>query len=288
MMHVEIITVPFDSGMRETRMGRGPGHLLHLGIVERLRALGAEAHVSEIAPSSDVFPSEVRMAFEIQRQLASVVADAHRRGSFSLVLSGNCNTAVGTVAGLRSASGKTPAVCWFDAHADFNTPETTIGGFLDGMAVSMLTGHCWRTLTAQVPGFVPVPDAHVLLIGTRDVDPLEQQLIDKSEVKSAQLASDVGAELDAIIATADSSAVYLHLDLDAIDVAEGRANSYAVAGGLSRRALLDSIDAIAARARIQGAAITAYDPSGDIGDRIGHLAIEAAISIITAAGAGAS
>jgi arginase len=199
------------------------------------------------------------------------------------VLSGNCNIAVGVVAGIRSVRRASPVVCWFDAHADFNTPETTIGGFLDGMAVSMLTGHCWRELAAQVPGFAPVPDAHVLMIGTRDVDPLERDLLEASSIRIAARPADPGADVDAIIAAARAPDLYLHLDLDTLDVREGRANGFALSGGLSRSDLLAAIDAIGSRGAIRAAAITAYDPVCDTGEGIGRIAIEAATRIAGAA-----
>jgi arginase len=174
-------------------------------------------------------------------------------------------------------------VCWFDAHADFNTPETTIGGFLDGMAVSMLTGHCWHELTAQVPGFAPIPDAHVLMIGTRDVDPLERELLQASSIRVASRPAEPGADVDAIIAAAGAPDLYLHLDLDALDASEGRANGFAVSGGLSHSDLLVAIDAIGSRGAIRAASIAAYDPACDTDDRIGHIAIEAATRIVGAA-----
>jgi arginase len=282
-VRVEIIAVPFDSGLRDSRMGRGPNHLLALGLAERLQALGADVRVCHAEPPLDVYPSEIRMALELQRAVAHAVSDAQGRGFFPLVLSGNCNIAVGVVAAVRTARGSSPAVCWFDAHADFNTPETTIGGFLDGMAVSMLTGHCWHELTAQVPGFAPIPDAHVLMIGTRDVDPLERELLQASSIRVASRPAEPGADVDAIIAAAGAPDLYLHLDLDALDASEGRANGFAVSGGLSHSDLLVAIDAIGSRGAIRAASITAYDPACDTDDRIGHIAIEAATRIVGAA-----
>jgi arginase len=264
-------------------MGRGPDHLLSLGIAERLQALGADVRVRHVEPPLDVYPSEIRMALELQRAVAHAVSDAQRSGYFPLVLSGNCNIAVGVVAAVRAVRGSSPAVCWFDAHADFNTPETTIGGFLDGMAVSMLTGHCWHELTAQVPGFAPIPDGHVLMIGTRDVDPLERHLLQSSSIRIASRSAEPGADVDAILAVAGTRTLYLHLDLDALDASEGRANGYAVSGGLSHSDLLAAIDAIGSRGDLRAASITAYDPACDTDDRIGRLAIEAATRIAGAA-----
>ena len=282
-MQVEIIVVPFDSGLRDTRMGRGPAHLLKLGLAKQLEAHGLEFECRDVEPSSAVFPTEIRMALELQRAVSHAVSEALGHGSFPLVLSGNCNVAVGVVAGIQRARGVSPTVCWFDAHADFNTPETTIGGFLDGMAVSMLSGHCWRELTAQVPGFVPIPESQVLMLGTRDVDPLERDLLERSAIRVAGQPLGTATELTTITTSSGASDVYLHLDLDALDASEGRANGYAVHGGLSRSDLLTAIGDIASCAPILAASITAYDPECDTDDRIGHIAIEAALCIVSAA-----
>lgn len=283
MASVAIIAVPFDSGLRDARMGRGPTHLLELGIADRIRTLGLDVEIVPVEPPADVFPAEIRIASELQREVARAVSRARERGAFPLVLSGNCNAAVGVVAGLRAAGIVKPAVCWFDAHADFNTPESTIGGFFDGMALSMLTGHCWHELAAQVPEFDPVPESRVLLIGARDIDPLERQLLDASSIRVATRPRDLDAAVDTILSAGDTRDIYLHLDLDALDASEGRANQYAVDGGLSRAGLLAALRAITSRGAVRAASITAYDPSCDSGDRVGGIAIEAALTVVQAA-----
>jgi arginase len=269
--------------MRDARMGRGPGHLLALGLAERIRELVANVDVSFVEPAPDIFPTEIRMALELQRVVAAAVSTALERRSFVLVLSGNCNLAVGVTGGVRAARGASPAVCWFDAHADFNTPESTIGGFLDGMSVSMLTGHCWHELTGQVPGFAPVPEAQVLTIGTRDVDPLERDLLVASSIRVCAGLANLSTDVESVVAAAGTPDVYLHLDLDSIDASEGRANGFAVSGGLSRSDLLAAIETIGSSGKLCAASITAYDPDCDTDDRIGRLAIDAAAHIVGAA-----
>jgi len=281
-MRAELIVVPFDSGLRETRMGRGPNRLLELGLGERLQALGADVEIHHVEPPQATFPSEIRMAHELHRAVATAVSSALERKSFPLVLAGNCNTAVGVLAGMQTANHVSPAVCWFDAHADFNTPETTIGGFLDGMAVSMIAGRCWRELIAQVPGFVPIPEAQILMIGTRDIDPLERELVEASAIRIAGRPADIRADVDAIVASAKTIDSYLHLDLDSIDASEGSANVFAVAGGITRSELLACVDTIGARSRVRAATISAYDPECDSDGRIGRIAIEIAARLLSA------
>ena len=79
--------------------------------------------------------------------------------------------------------GEPPSVLWLDAHGDYNTPETTTGGFLDGMALAMLTGRCWRAMTAQVPGFEPVAEKRVVMFGTRDLDSAGGELLRSSRIR---------------------------------------------------------------------------------------------------------
>ena len=284
-MKIELIVVPFDSGLRNVRMGCGPERLLELGLRERLQALGADVRIHHVEPPPGTFPAEIRMAHELHRAVAAAVAEALERKSFPLVLSGNCNVAVGVVAGIRTARLALPAVCWFDAHADFNTPESTIGGFLDGMAVSMIAGRCWRELVAQVPGFEPIPEAQILMIGTRDIDPLEQSLLKASAIRVASGSSDIHADVDAIVASAKTTNSYLHLDLDSLDSSEGTANAFAVTGGIMRSELLACVDAIGARSKIGAGTVSAYDPECDSDGRVGRIALEVAERIVRLANA---
>ena len=281
-MDVAIILVPYDSALRERRMGAGPWRMLDAGLADRLRAAGHRVRILQVAPR--IRPhAEIRTAFELMERIAEAVRVARQAGRFPLVLAGNCNSAAGTVSGLDGVG-----VCWLDAHGDFNTPETTIGGFLDGMALSMLTGRCWRQLTSTIPGFAAVPDEHVILLGARDLDPQEAELLSRARLHHLPSA---GARDGRIEAALDALArrvrgLYLHIDLDVLDPSEGRANSFAAAGGLSRADLRRVVASARARFDLRGAALTAYDPECDPDGRICERAIEAAEWIV-ADGAGA-
>jgi arginase len=194
------------------------------------------------------------------------------RGGFPLVLAGNCGSALGTVSGVRAATPNDTSdigVIWLDAHADFNTPETTTSGFLDGMALSALTGRCWRTLASSIPGFRPVADADVVLVGARDIDDAESRELAASRVTrvaASRLESDgASAALEPALSelARHVSRVYLHIDLDVHDPTEAQANQYAVPGGLSAATVRDLVRVVASRFTIVAAALTAYDPTFD-------------------------
>jgi len=271
---IHLIQVPYDSGHRNARMGRGPLHFHEHGAADRLRAAGHEVAESLIEVPSP-FPTEIGTSFALHRALADTVRDVVAVERFPLILAGNCGSALGTVSGLRSATphdSSPVGVIWLDAHADFNTPDTTTSGFLDGTALATLTGQCWHALTSTIPGFRPVSDAHVVLVGARDIDPAEELRLARSHVirvEAARLrvegAGSAGALHDALteLARRNVARVYLHIDLDVHDPADVQANQYAAPGGLAPSTVRDLVTVVAGRFEIVAAAMTAYDPTCD-------------------------
>jgi arginase len=249
-------------------MGAGPAHLLASGAAERLRGRGHRVRVEEVLQPDGAFPAEIRTAFELQRAVAAAVRRAVAGGSLPITLAGNCNVAaLGMLAGLRA---RNIGVLWFDSHGDFNTPETTVGGFLDGMALAMATGRCWTQLLAQLPGFDPVALPNIVLVGVRDLDPLEASLLAESRVallRPSDVDADLAPALDGLRQRVRD--VYVHVDLDVLDpAAHGRANVFAAPGGLTVEQVLSALRATARRFRVRGAALTAYDPAFDADGRV--------------------
>lgn len=285
-MLIDLIQVPYDSGHRDARMGAGPGHLVANGAIERLRQAGADVRETAIGLEPG-FSAEVRAAFDLARATAFAVRVARGRGSLPIVLAGNCFSAVGTLAALPHPG---TGVVWLDAHADLNTPETTTSGMVDGTALSTVLGRCWTGLTGRVDGFAPVPEEHVLLVGARDLDPPEQYYLERSRVLVAGPASvrartALAERLDALASRVEG--VYLHVDMDVLDPAEGRANPFAAPGGLSADDVIALIGEVAARVPITAAAITAYDPSFDEDGRMLAVALDLLQAIAETAGGGA-
>jgi arginase len=133
-MDVRCLVVPYDSGQRHARMGRGPDKLLEgAGWLRQQGTLEIER-----IEAADSFPEEIAGTFALLRLLAERVRATVAARHFPLVLAGNCFAAVGVLAGLSSV---TTSVFWFDCHGDFNTPETTSSGFLDGMGLATASRH---------------------------------------------------------------------------------------------------------------------------------------------------
>jgi arginase len=280
-LSVALILVPYDSGRRGERLGAGPQRLLAAGLEQRIREAGHETVVHSAELPAVGWHAEIGAGFALARAVAELVGQALAERRIPLVLSGNCGPAA---LGVAAAVGS-PAVVWFDAHGDFNTPDTTVGGFLDGMSLATITGHCWRGLAASIPGFQPIPEAAVALVGARDLDPLEAERLLGSEIRRVA-ARDVRTQLPPVLdqLAARGRPLYVHLDLDVLDPSEGRVNPYVAPNGLTRAEVAWAIGQIGEAARPRAASITAYSPADDSDDRVCETALGLAVALAQAAG----
>jgi arginase len=159
-----------------------------------------------------------------------------------VVASGDCTTALATVAGLQRR-GLSPGVIWLDAHGDFNTPHTTRSGYLGGMALAMLTGRTGASLAASI-GLRPVAEDACVLAGARDLDPAERAL----------LASSAIVRVDDVAALASAPLPpppwYVHLDVDVIDPSELPPLRFPAPGGPSAHTVAAALRALASRGTI--------------------------------------
>jgi len=276
---VRTILAPYDSGYRGLRMGAGPDHLMKGGLPEMLRSAGRPSlSFAHVLPEVDP-PTEVATAFELDRLVAEQVREAVADNQFPLVLSGNCNAAVGTISGLGAPD---LGVVWSDAHADFNTPETTTTGFTDGMGLAVAVGHCWKVMARDVPGFVPVAERDVVLAGVRAMEPSEEERLAASDVVvvganriGLHVPSALEAALDGLESRVDR--VYVHLDLDVLEPEKaGKANEFAPEGELSAEDLKTALGMVHERFAIAAAGIASYDPSFDADGRVLDVALACA------------
>jgi arginase len=262
MASLALIGWPYHAGLADISMGLGASTLL---ADERLRSVVqkeiGEVTVASVSPVDEALP-EVTRIFELDRRLALRVAEARERNQFPLVLGGNCISCLGTTAGV--SDGRELGVVWLDAHADFDTPEDNLSGFTDVMGLSILTGGCWRALRETIPGFGIVEERNVALAGVRDLEPYQRARLATSAIGVVEGAIDL-LRLRELLEDLSRRVhrVYLHVDLDVLDILVGRANRYAASGGPDLATVLGAISETFSRFQVEAAALTAYDPRVD-------------------------
>jgi arginase len=277
MAKITLIVLPYDSGRWNERMGCGPVQLLESGLAERLRSQQQDVEVHMVR-LSEKFHSEGQALVALQNLAVPIVREAIARDRRVLILSGNCGPAA--LSAVSALNPRTTGVVGFDAHDDFNTPDTSASGFLDGMSLAILTGRCWPALAARFAGFEPVPEANIVLVGTRDLDSPEATALSQSAITTVAPAKmDAFARaVEALLERVEN--IYVHLDVDVLDNSEGDANSYASAGGLSAQALSAALETLERSGRIRVASITSYEPACDHKGNIRAI-IQNAATILT-------
>jgi len=282
-MKIQIITVPYDCGYKNQRQGLGPDRFFKHSIDRKLEADGHQVAISQIESQSD-FPIEVMTAFELNRLLADDVRRAIEEDFFPVVLSGNCNSCLGTIAGIGPDN---LGVVWFDAHGEFNTPETTLSGFLDGMPIAMATGRCWKSVAKTIPGFSPVAEENLVLVGARDLDAEEQRLLEQSEIDLVQTVetddTEILKRIEAALIRLQNriTGVYLHIDMDAFEVGGGAANHYGASGGISPEFIIKAIALVKDHIPVRGCAIASYDPAFDSDSRFLEAGLQSIRQIVS-------
>ncbi len=84
-MNIQIIQVPYDSGHRGIRTGRGPEHFIQHRVDQILRDDGHQVGSYRIESKAS-FMSEIGTAFELNRLLAEQVRSTISSAMFPIVL----------------------------------------------------------------------------------------------------------------------------------------------------------------------------------------------------------
>jgi arginase len=180
---LSIIGVPVDLGAGRRGVDMGPSAVRYASLRARLEAIGRTVRdCGNIAvPTLDELPkpeeSELLRYLQplatMNRELAERVADVLRRGELPLVIGGDHSLSIGSISGVASVAGRI-GVLWIDAHADFNTADTTPSGNIHGMSAAALTGRGHAALTQLLSQTPAIEAQRLVYIGVRDLDPLER------------------------------------------------------------------------------------------------------------------
>src|SRR5438552_3326233 len=221
---------------------RGPDYLEEGGIRKLLEQQGVQVRptdtVALTAEEEKAYGQWNHLALAAG-DMAKLVADERRGGYLPIGLLANCNGLLGMLSGLQH-SGPTPkplrvGMVFIDAHGDFNTPETTLSGMLGGMPVAIAAGQCLTRMRIKAGLEPAIPTKHIVEVCVRDTDPLEQELLDRSDIQQLTLedvrtrSANLHREMKRLSETTD--VIYIHIDMDALDPREVPGHPLAVPGG---------------------------------------------------------
>jgi len=274
---VAIVKNAYSGNRGEPELSKGPDALESGGIAGIVSKSGFKLTTSRAAhltPEEDrEYGAWNRMGLANGR-LSRIVAAVLRNGEFPIGLLANCNSLLGMLAGLQHSGPDTRplrvGLVWIDAHADFNTPETTLSGMLGGMPVAVATGLC-LTRFRQQSGLDPaLPFGYVAMLGIRDADPLEQELIDRHRIEMVPAEalrppfSGIHAQMKRLSGMTDL--IYVHIDMDVLDPGEVSGHPLTVRGGPRSQELAAALEVMFQYRKAAALGIASYpfqsDPGG--------------------------
>ena len=186
-----------------------------------------------------------------------------------VVISGDCLTALGTMAGLQRA-GVDAGIVWFDAHGDVQTLETTASGYIGGYALRLLVGYRPELIAARL-GLRAVPERRVVLVDARDLDPPETEYLACAAIGRAEVTS-----LDP--AALPDGPLYAHVDIDVVDPAQVPGLRFPAPGGPATADVTRAVGAILATGRVAALGIACtWRPGHSAAARVGPY-LEAALT----------
>lgn len=290
-----IIGVPLDLGIGRRGVDMGPSAIRVAQLNQRLAELGYEVQdwgnvdveQPEACPVGDPRAKYLPQIAHTCAQLADRLQLMLDRGLFPLVLGGDHSIAIGTVAALAAylrRSGQQPGVVWIDAHADMNTPETTVTGNVHGMPLACCLGLGPPELV-NLLGFAPKLDPRrVALVGLREVDQLERLRVRDSQVRVFTMRDVDERGMLAVmeealqVATTATAGIHVSLDLDALDPREAPGVGSPVRGGLTYREAHLAMEMISDTGRLISMEVVEVNPVMDEANRTAALAVELILS----------
>ncbi len=299
MRPISILGVTTDFGANRRGVDMGPSAIRYGGLFDALDDAGVEwtdvgnLHTPRTATAGTREPiGETDQPIRHREETAEVCSRLSARvdeiitsGQTPLVLGGDHSLAMGTLVGTHKV-GPIGAL-WFDAHADFNTPETSPSGNIHGMPLASVLGY--GSLGDEPWAHAPhLDEDRVVLVGLRDVDESETDHLEASGV-TVYTMTDIDRRgvgpvvMDAIdIATGGGDGdVHLSLDMDWLDPNEAPGVGTPVRGGVSYREAHTAMEYLAEQlptASIRSMEIVEVNPILDQSNETGKLACELAAS----------
>ena len=290
--NVQLLGVPMDLGQDRRGVDMGPSAIRYAHLKEVVEDLGYA--VADLGNVETPIPELVGKKEEIRhlgavRDVCEAVAREAKKmveaGTFPIFLGGDHSVSLGTVSGVAAASeGRTGAI-WLDAHADFNTHETSPSGNIHGMPLAALAGVGHPELVSVGGPGASIRTEDMVIIGLRSVDERERELLRENgvrvysikEIDAYGVASVVRRALDDL---AHLDRVHLSFDLDSLDPEIAPGVGTPVRGGLTYREAHLVMELINESGMVTSLDVVEVNPILDARNGTAELAVELVASLM--------
>ena len=289
---IALLGVPIEIGASQAGTLMGPAALRTAGIARLLEQMGisVEDHGDLAIPgvtSDGTAAGQCQILrrgqnLDSRAQRACVLAGLFRRRSRSS-WAATTRLSMGSVNGVArywQEKGRPLFVLWLDAHADYNTPETTVTGNMHGMSAAFLCGEPGLDgLLGGLPRASIGPD-QLDLFGVRSIDPLEKKLVRDRGVAIADMRAidefGVGVLIRKVIerVRARNGVLHVSFDVDFLDPAVAPGVGTTVPGGATYREAHLIMELLHDSGLVRSADIVELNPFLDERGRTARVAVE--------------
>jgi arginase len=294
---IEIIGAPVDLGQGRRGVDMGPSAIRIADIEPHLEALGHT--VVDFGDIDVMIPETLEVGATVLRYKRAILAacESLRReverslgeGRMPVVLGGDHSIAIGSLAGVSNhvhRQGGSVGVIWFDAHGDANTPETTPSGNIHGMSLAISLGMGDPDLVGLGGRSPKIDPRTTVLIGVRDLDPGERDILKKSGVTVFTIREvDERGMRDVVndamrIAGEGTTGIHVSFDLDVVDPEDAPGVGTALWGGITYREAHLAMETLCEKANVLSLDLVEVNPVLDTRNMTGILAVELAQSLL--------
>lgn len=294
-----IIGVPIDMGGRQPGVYVGPIAIRAANIMQKIKDLGwdvidlKDLHTPKRDEAVMGNPRK-KYATAIKKvcdELFFFVEKILKEKRLPLILGGDHSLSMGSIAAVSSfyrKQKKKIGLIWFDAHGDMNTPETTPSGNIHGMPLAHTLGLGDQKL-ASIGGFIgKVDPKNTVLIGSRDIDDKEKDMILKSGITAFTMREIdqfgiVNVVNEAIRrASKNTCGFHVSFDIDTIDpqIAPAAGTPVGNGGGLSYREAHLCMELISESKKLLSLDMVEINPLSDIKNMTAKLAVDLILSAL--------
>ncbi len=289
---IALLGVPIDIGASQGGTLMGPAALRTAGIGRVLEQLGAnvEDHgdlaISAASSADGPPPANAKYYDDIKTWIRALSERARllaRSGAIPIFMGGDHSLSMGSVNGVAQywqELGRPVFVLWLDAHADYNTPATTVTGNMHGMSAAFLCGEPGLDgLLGDQPRVSISPD-QLDLFGIRSIDPLERKLVRDRRIAVADMRAidefGVGVLIRRVIerVRARNGVLHVSFDVDFLDPAVAPGVGTTVPGGATYREAHLVMELLHDSGLVRSVDIVELNPFLDERGRTARVAVE--------------
>ncbi|ABD88475.1 arginase [Rhodopseudomonas palustris] len=288
-----VLGAAVDLGASQPGTLMGPAALRTAGLLPLLTALGfvVEDHgdllpTPPIDDADEALPANARQYRQIQGWVRALSARAYtlaQSGAIPIFLGGDHTLSMGSVNGVArhwQQQGRELFLLWLDAHADYNTPATTITGNMHGMSAGFLCGESGLDRLLGDEPRASLDPGRLELFGIRSIDRLEKQLVQSRRISIADMRRidefGVGVLMRSFIERVQARNGVLHVsfDVDFLDPELAPGVGTTVPGGATYREAHLVMELLHDAGLVRSVDIVELNPFLDVRGQTARTAIE--------------